>query len=222
MEGNMAFKLWHGVVACLVGGVAAGVAMADPPCPGSPSYSYSGATSLGQSGTNADGYGLTSGNIAFLLIDKMNAGDDCERYSSNTHYAMEEFTWWMIANPGCTYTVTYYFTSTLVGSAYTDVDDVFDCDYASSRGWVTFWNDGAGSVTSTASAESINASDTDSFNLSAMSPTNIQTCVGNGTLFSATLEAYASGEVRSEAIATASAHYSDPSFVHSETLCTAQ
>lgn len=179
-----------------------------------------GQTGVGQSGADSKGYGLYGVDTAFVSLNYLQAGDNCTRNITGTHFATDEIDWAVNtdADAACKWTVMY--TCSAVGNVITstDVDNAFDCDEAHASATVTVTPGGA---TVSCNSDSWNAADADGTYQTLT--TSVQTKVCQPDLSRALdfqANATSTGQIISEAKAQSLATYSTFQFTRiSTTLC---
>lgn len=95
---------------------------------------------VGESGSGTgNNWGKFTGQIsgvpgqpdACAEVNQINDPDDCDAESSSSHFVESEWTWTLQAAADTIYTVSTQYTCSYSSSLYGDVDNSWDCDFAS-------------------------------------------------------------------------------------------
>ncbi len=175
------------------------------------SFGYAGHSCLGESGyVDINHYGQCNspGGLPALnsRCDQWPSEDDCDNECSDHHFAKNEWTWTLVTQPGCNWTVQSTYMATALSAISLIVDNTWDCDFASAHGKLWLRNDeGAGGWGSphTHYLERTDAGvdDDKQKTLSRIAGGGLKTCVGNGTAFSGSSWIEGKTYVKSEAYA---------------------
>lgn len=185
-------------LACLACGMASAASLTGP-----------AHASVAQSGYTSDlNWGYATGvPWAVSYLNKMADDDDCDRELHSDQFGEVEWTWTLDTGdtqPRIVHIIAYY--AGCDAFVYTDVDNLFDCDFASAAAHVKVKNDDSGESYHDAALTSDCTnppSELENEGIEAVSGQYTSPCVQSGSQFSCHHMAAASSYIKSEAVAHA-------------------